>query len=631
MTIYADRRSRRGYSVHLSVNIALLVGITFLVYHSEGWAFPFRQLYRYLYYIPIVYSAFVLDFSEGVGVGFAVASLYLPSILLHVERFGFDSVESFRLVIELILFVAISLVINAMIGRSRRERLRFSVLRGVFRKLGLRMDVEPGLREVLSDILEHFDAESGLILLVDGEGRISRMVGSDPREGEIRRFARDEVFRESLASYVIERGEIVVSNSVPSDGRFTLPPAGRWEVRNLVALPIRAGEAGRGILSLSNRRSVRGFRGSDIEILSLIAEELGVALDNIAKERRIVELRELERGMELRRLTREKEILSRELKERYKFDSIVGVSPPMQRVFEFISRVAPTDTTVLIQGESGTGKELVARAIHASSPRRDRPFVCANCAALPEALLESELFGFEKGAFTGATARRLGRFEMADGGTLFLDEVGDLSPNVQVKLLRVLQERTFERLGGNETVRVDIRLIAATNQDLRRKIREGNFREDLFYRLNVVPITLPTLEERKEDIPLLVKHFIEKYNEIARRNVRDVSPEALYALMQHPWRGNVRELENAVARAVVLARSDVIELEDVEPAEGEEYSPSAFIPPGGIDLEGRLSDLERRYILEALRQTGGSQGEAAKLLGISARSLRYLKQKYGIR
>jgi Nif-specific regulatory protein len=245
--------------------------------------------------------------------------------------------------------------------------------------------------------------------------------------------------------------------------------------------------------------------------------------------------------------------LKQQLKTRYRFDEIVGNSGKMQEVFKIIERVAGSNATVLIRGESGTGKELVARAVHYSSPRATKPFIAVSCAALPETLLESELFGYEKGAFTGAVSQKAGRFELANGGTLFLDEVPEISPAMQVKLLRVLQEREFERVGGTKTVRVDVRLIAATNRDLEQAVANGEFRPDLYYRLQVIQVFLPALRERREDIPALVEHFVQKFNGPNGRNVRFVSPEAMDMLMAYSWPGNVRELENAIERGVVLA------------------------------------------------------------------------------
>jgi Nif-specific regulatory protein len=285
----------------------------------------------------------------------------------------------------------------------------------------------------------------------------------------------------------------------------------------------------------------------------------------------------------------------------------------MRQVYQLISKVAPTDSTVLIQGESGTGKELAARAIHQNSKRENKPFVAVNCAALAESLLESELFGHEKGAFTGAVAQKKGRLETADGGTLFLDEVGEISPTLQVKLLRVLQEREFERVGGTRTIKVDIRLVTATNQDLEQAIEQGTFRQDLYYRLNVVSIEMPPLRLRREDIPLLASYFVEKYSAKCNRKVSGISPEARARLREYDWPGNVRELENAIERAVVLGTTEQILPDDL---------PEAILETGGA--EGResakyheaVARTKKQIILEAMEQAGGNYTEAARILDV---------------
>jgi len=308
--------------------------------------------------------------------------------------------------------------------------------------------------------------------------------------------------------------------------------------------------------------------------------------------------------------------------------SIIGSSGQMQEIFKLIGRVAPTDTTVLIQGESGTGKELIADALQRHSLRTDRPFIKVNCGALPETLLESEIFGHEKGAFTGAVAQRKGRFEQADGGSIFLDEIGDLSPALQVKLLRVLQERQFERVGGNKTISANVRVMAATHRDLERALREGTFRDDLYYRLNVVTIQIPPLRERREDIPPLLDHFLRKFAEKNRREVTGLTAAARDALLKYDYPGNVRELENIVERAVLLCRGRVIDLEDlpttVRPGQRSAAEP---LPK---DLPGVLGEIERQAIQSALDRSGGVQTQAASELGISERVLRYKMKKYGL-
>jgi two-component system NtrC family response regulator len=351
------------------------------------------------------------------------------------------------------------------------------------------------------------------------------------------------------------------------------------------------------------------------------------AADYLQKPLQLDELlHRLRQVCERRQLLTENRELRAALAERHRIEGIIGESGPMQEVLSLVRRVAPTDATVLIRGESGTGKELIARAIHFASPRARGPLVKVNCAALPETLLESELFGHERGAFTGATAMRRGRFELADGGTLFLDEIGDLPPHLQVKLLRVLQEREFERVGSSRPLRVDVRVLAATHRDLEALLRAGRFREDLYYRINVVTIALPPLRERREDLPLLIDHFLAKFAARNGKVIRGLTREAREALLRYDYPGNVRELENLIERAVVLSRDEVIGLRDL-PLTLHEPAPE---PPAPRGLVAAVEALERRMIREALDRAGGVQTRAAELLGISERALRYKLRKYGL-
>jgi DNA-binding NtrC family response regulator len=337
----------------------------------------------------------------------------------------------------------------------------------------------------------------------------------------------------------------------------------------------------------------------------------------------------VERAMEKARLMAEAAVLRERLRERNAFGHIVGEHPSMKAMLETVAQVAPSRSSVLIVGESGTGKELVAAALHRASTRAQQPLVRLNCAALSESLLESELFGHERGAFTGAVGRREGRFKQADGGTLFLDEVGEIPAATQVKLLRFLQEREFERVGGNETLKVDVRVVAATNVDLEDRVRRGQFREDLFYRLNVIRIDLPPLRERRTDVPLLAGFFLRRYAQENGKRIGGFSDEAIQRLMAWPWPGNVRELEHAVERAVVLCRSERIEVEQlpgpmtVGAAKSKEGDGRPVIPGSSI------AELERYAILETLRATGGSTSKAAKILGVSARKIQYKLHEYG--
>jgi two-component system response regulator PilR (NtrC family) len=361
------------------------------------------------------------------------------------------------------------------------------------------------------------------------------------------------------------------------------------------------------------------------------------AYDYLSKPFNVDELKlKVRKALERKRLQQENVLLKRALQDSHQFSNIIGRSPSMQAVFQLIQTIAPTNSTVLISGESGTGKELAARAIHFNSPRKDRPFVALNCGALPETLLESELFGHVRGAFTGADANKKGLIEVAEKGTIFLDEIGEMSPMVQVKLLRVLQERKFRRLGGTEEIEADIRIIAATNRDLSRMVGEGKFREDLFYRINVIPVRLPPLRDRLEDIPLLAEHFLAKYSAHIGRTISGIAPDAMRKLQGYPWPGNIRELENAIERAVALETGPLVQATSL-PEHVLAGAPAVVngngadaLPASGFDLERHVAEIEREYIAEALRRAGGVKSRAAELLGMSFRSFRYYMKKYNL-
>ncbi len=334
-----------------------------------------------------------------------------------------------------------------------------------------------------------------------------------------------------------------------------------------------------------------------------------------------------------RNLQQENVLLKRTLGSSHQFCNIIGRSDEMVGIFRLIETVAPTTSTILVTGESGTGKELVARAVHYNSPRRDRPFVALNCGALPETLLESELFGHVRGAFTGAAGNKKGLIELADHGTVFLDEIAEMTPMVQVKLLRVLQERKFRHLGGLDEVEADIRIIAATNQDLSKAVAENRFREDLFYRINVINLHLPPLRERREDIPLLAEHFLRRFREQMGKPVTAVSGDAMALLQAYRWPGNIRELENVIERAVALERTPVVLPDSLPPsvrAEPPRPDASVILPDDGFCLEAHVEQIERAYLAEALRRSGGVQSRAAEILGMTFRSFRYYAKKYDI-
>ena len=375
------------------------------------------------------------------------------------------------------------------------------------------------------------------------------------------------------------------------------------------------------------------------------------AVDYFTKPFSMDELRlKIRQHLETHRLKQENVLLKKELNTRYEFSNIIGRSEPMLDVFRMVETIARTSSTVLITGESGTGKDLVARAIHYNSLRRERPFVALNCGGVPETLLESELFGHMRGAFTGADANKKGLMEVAEGGTVFLDEIGEMTTTMQVKLLRVLQDRRFRRLGGTEEVQADIRVIAATNQDLERLVATGRFREDLFYRINVIPMHLPPLRERREDIPLLAEHFLSKYAQQMKKPVRSIAHDTLTLLQAYGWPGNVRELENVIERAVALEqtpailpdslplhvrnpRTDAVSVASGDPAVAANGTSVPPLPDlgEGFNLEARGEDFYRHYIALALERAGGVQVKAADMLGMSFRSFRYYAKKFNIR
>jgi DNA-binding NtrC family response regulator len=339
----------------------------------------------------------------------------------------------------------------------------------------------------------------------------------------------------------------------------------------------------------------------------------------------------LDRIIENKNLKSEIQLLKIQLKEKFKIDSFISNSPKMEEVLSVASRAADSKATVLISGESGTGKEVLAKSIHFASSRKDKPFIAVNIPALPETLLESELFGHEKGAFTGAEKSKKGRFELADGGTIFLDEIGDIPLNLQVKLLRVLQEHQIERLGSTEHINIDVRIIAATHQNLEHKIKDGSFREDLFYRLNIVSLNIPPLRERKEDILTLIDYFIEKYSKENNKQKLSLSKEAVDALLKYNFPGNVRELENIIERSVVLSRNDIITLNDLpNVVKGFRVEKESELKEEGT-LVDQVEKLEKKLIYDALSKSNGNQSLAGRMLGITERNLRYKMQKYDIK
>jgi DNA-binding NtrC family response regulator len=442
----------------------------------------------------------------------------------------------------------------------------------------------------------------------------------------------EEQMRDLLAKVLERKGYQV---SVCGDGAEALAFLER-EPADLVITDVR-------MPGLNGMEALRAIKELNPEIVVLIMTAFGSidqavqavkegAYDYINKPFKIDEiLLTIEKALAERRLRHEVATLRQELRTRYHFENLIGKSRAMQEVFGLIEQVAGSRSTVMVYGKSGTGKELVAKAIHYNSPRSAKAFVAVNCAAIPAELLESELFGHEKGAFTGAIATKVGKFELATGGTLFLDEIGHMRLDLQAKILRALQEREIERVGGTRTIKIDVRILAATNRDLRKAIEEGTFREDLYYRLNVVPITLPPLRQRREDIPLLVEHFIGKYNREFARKVKGFSAGATAALYQYDWPGNVRELENVIERAVALAQSETISLRDL-PLEISILGGDVIedIQKAGLTLREARSHFERQYILNILDRVQWNQTEAARVLGLHRNTLAWKLQRLRI-
>lgn len=422
---------------------------------------------------------------------------------------------------------------------------------------------------------------------------------------------------EGVTGKVVQTGEAaLIPKTSESDLFLDKTRRGKRSDTSFICVPIKICQEVVGALSADRDYDPEHNLNEDVRLLSIVASLVAQA----------VKLRR-EAQEERERLEHENEQLRAELRDRFRPGNIIGNSHEMQIVYDQIAQVAKSSATVLIAGETGTGKELVAHAIHYSSNRADRPFIKAHCAALTESLIESELFGHEKGAFTGATYERRGRFELADKGTLFLDEIGEISQSIQIKLLRVLQEREFERVGGTETIKVDVRLIAATNKDLLKQVAEGKFREDLYYRLHVFPIYVPPLRKRKADIILLADHFLEKYAKLNGKNIRRLSSGAIDMLMSYHWPGNVRELENCIERAALVAEGDVIYPHHLPPT--LQIADTLGLPFKG-DLKGLVSAYERDLILDALKTTRGNVAAAARTLGSTPRIIGYKVRQYRI-
>jgi Nif-specific regulatory protein len=497
------------------------------------------------------------------------------------------------------------------------ESRRLSTLLDVSQALSGTLNLRSSLHKVLEILAKHHGTKRSMVTLLHDSGdlRVEASDGLDAPAHAVR-------YRlgEGIIGKVVESGKPIVVPRVSREPAFLNRAAKRPELPKeeltFICVPI-----------LLNRRAV-GALGVDLRFkpdrdYDRSTQFYGIVASSIAQAVKIQRMVEEDK----KKLVDENTQLRQELKERYDFSSIIGSSGPVRQMYEQMSQVAATNTTVLIRGESGTGKEMVAHAIHYNSPRANKPFVKVSCAALPDSLIESELFGYEKGAFTGAEQRKKGRFELAESGTLFLDEIGDINLGTQVKLLRVLQEREFERLGSTETIKVNVRLIAATNKDMERAMAAGTFREDLYYRLNVFSIFVPPLRERKADLLLLVDHFLEKFSHEHKKNIKRISTPAIDMLMSYHWPGNVRELENTLERAVLMCDSQVIHGHHLPPSlQTAEASGTVT----RVSLSDAVAGFEKDLIQDALKTTRGNRAKAARLLDTTERVLNYKVRKYAI-
>lgn len=518
--------------------------------------------------------------------------------------------------------------------KLQREVEGLQALYEISKAITSSLDLEAVMNRVLPTLHEKMGMERGTLTLLDSQtGDLMIEVGHGLQKEQIER-GRYRV-GEGITGKVVAAGEPIVVPNVGKEPLFLNRTGAREDIdRNNIAficVPIKLDLKTIGALSVDRLFEENTDFEEDVRLLTIIASMVaqGVRIQQMVQKAK-------------EKLTSENILLKSQLKKKFHPASLVGESKRMSDVYASIELVSQTKATVLLRGESGTGKERIAHSIHYNSDRVDGPFIRVSCAALPDTLLESELFGYEKGAFTGANATKKGRFELAHGGTLFLDEIGDIPATTQIKLLRVLQEKEFERLGGTQTIRVDIRLITATNKNLEQDVQAGTFRQDLYYRLNVIPIFLPSLRERKEDIPLLVDHFLSKSNDENGKNVKYVSDEAMKYLMEYSWPGNVRELENAIERAVVLCKSDILS-PDLFPIPGTKTHPvlTGMKPPEPFkdietlekesSLTDAVSELEKKLIIKAMDQTKGNQRMAAKVLGITDRILGYKLKSYGLK
>ena len=499
---------------------------------------------------------------------------------------------------------------------ATRDARRLSTLLELSQALSGTLNLKTSMQRVLQILIRHHGVVRGMVtLLREGELHVEAIEGFDDR-------ARSISYKvgEGITGQVVQSGKPIVVPRISKEPEFLNRMPRRADLArhelSFICVPIVVQRSTAGTLAVDLKFKAERDYESSVKFFGIVSSMIAQALN----VQRLVE-------EERRRLVDENTHLRQELRERYDFSNIIGTSGPTRQMYEQVAQVAQTNTTVLIRGESGTGKELIAHAIHYNSLRAKKPFVKVSCAALPDTLIESELFGYEKGAFTGANARKKGRFELAEGGTIFLDEIGDINQSTQVKLLRVLQEREFERLGGTESVRVNVRVIAATNKDMEKAITEGTFREDLYYRLNVFTIFVPPLRERKADLLLLADHFLEKFSREHGKVIKRISTPAIDMLMAYHWPGNVRELENALERAVLVCDGQVIHGHHLPPSL---QTADASGTVTRVSLKDAVEGFERDLIQDALKTTRGNRAKAARLLDTTERILNYKVRNLGI-
>ncbi len=553
-----------------------------------------------------------LQHGDQISIGDSVLVLLLEE---DAEESAADSVEfednpthaTAQLRPQDVIYLHPDRILSELPATSRLAR-HLNALLKVSRVVHSLRDLDQLQTQILNLIFEVSPAERGAILL-DGKG--SDHFSSVFARQRVAQSTQPVHLSRTIVRQVLDQGVAILGANVPGSGKLSgVESLVSSNVRSLLCVPLMVFEKVTGCIYLDTTSTSSRFDEDQMQLVAAIAGISAVALDNARR---------------LQWLERENLRLTTEINLDH---NMVGEGSRMRAVYQFLSRVAPADATVLILGESGTGKELAARAIHRNSPRSSKPFVAINCAAIPEGLLESELFGHERGAFTGASAQKKGRLEVADGGVVFLDEIGEMAPALQVKLLRVLQEREFERLGGTRPISVDIRLIAASNQDLETSVKAGTFRQDLYFRLNVVSLVMPPLRERREDIAMLADYFVGKFSKKCKVKPKEISPEAMACLVNYDWPGNVRELENAVERALVLGTSDVVRPEDLPESVLEKDS-----PPGvsAAKYHAAVKELKKQLILNALEDAKGNYTEAARILGVHANYLHRLTRNLGLR